>query len=60
MEGVDRWIPYSAMTNPGRHASAIAVLPTEVGALIQIIQGVLVDALAASPDQPLVEIAPDW
>ncbi|MBP2486362.1 transglutaminase domain-containing protein [Rhizobium leguminosarum] len=42
MEGVDRWIPYSAMTNPGRHASAIAVLPTEVGALIQIIQGVLV------------------
>ncbi|EJC83279.1 Transglutaminase-like superfamily protein [Rhizobium leguminosarum bv. trifolii WSM2297] len=42
MEGVARWIPHTAMTNPGRHANAIAGLPTEIGALIQIIQGVLV------------------
>lgn len=40
-EGGDRWIAQSAMTNPGRHISAIAALPSEVGALIQIIQGIL-------------------
>jgi hypothetical protein len=42
MEGVDRWIPHSLMTHPGGHSKAIAALPIEVGALIKIIQGVLV------------------
>jgi Transglutaminase-like superfamily len=42
MEGINRWIPHSAMTDPGSHTGAIAALPADIGALIEIIQGVLV------------------
>src|SRR5258705_9796966 len=42
MEAINRWIPHSAMTDPGSHAGALAALPADIGALIEIIQGVLV------------------
>ncbi|TPM37506.1 transglutaminase domain-containing protein [Mesorhizobium sp. B2-3-4] len=42
MEGPDRWVAHGEMSDPGRHAASIAVLPADVGALNEIIQGVLV------------------
>lgn len=42
MEDANRWLAHNAMSDPGRHAGAIAVLPADVGALSEIIQGVLV------------------
>jgi hypothetical protein len=38
----DHWISHTRMSNPGRHADMIAALPDEAGALIEIIQGILV------------------
>ena len=44
MEGADRWLAHSQMSDPGRHAGAIATLPAGIETLHQIIQGVLVHA----------------
>lgn len=42
METAERWIAHSRMSDPGRHAGALAALPRDVAALNAIIQGVLV------------------
>ena len=42
MADADRWMAHSRMSDPGRHAGAIAALPAGVEALNEIIQGVLV------------------
>ena len=44
MEGADRWLAHSHMSDPGRHAGAIVALPADIGTLNRIIQGVLVHA----------------
>jgi hypothetical protein len=44
MENVERWIKHSVMSDPARHAVAIAGLPSDIGVLNGIIQGVLVHA----------------
>jgi hypothetical protein len=41
-EDLDRWIGRSEMTDPGRHRDGIAGLPSEVGLLNGVIQGLLV------------------
>jgi hypothetical protein len=42
MEGTERWLAHSRMSDPGRHAGAISALPAGIGALNEIIQGALV------------------
>jgi Transglutaminase-like superfamily len=42
MESVGRWIGHSRMTDPAHHAAIVADLPPTVGALNNIIQGVLI------------------
>ena len=44
MADADRWAAHSPMSDPGRHADVIAVLPADIRALNEIIQGVLVHA----------------
>lgn len=44
MEDARRWLTHSAMSDPGRHAAAIAALPRGVQPLIDTIQGLLVHA----------------
>ncbi|MBR0668992.1 transglutaminase [Roseomonas hellenica] len=44
MEDAERWIAQSPMSDPGRHADAIAALPVGIGPLNGIIQGVLLHA----------------
>jgi hypothetical protein len=40
--GVDRWVAHTRMSDPGIHAASIAELPCEVGALNQVVQGLLI------------------
>ncbi|HWA45595.1 MAG TPA: transglutaminase domain-containing protein [Hypericibacter adhaerens] len=49
MEGVEKWLGHNAMSDPAGHAAAIAALPSDIGSLNGIIQGLLVhsDWLAA-------------
>jgi len=42
MEDSERWAAQSRMTDPGRHAGAIAALPRDIGSLHAAIQGMLV------------------
>lgn len=42
MEDRERWVAQSRMSDPGRHAEAIAALPRDIGSVNAIIQGVLV------------------
>ncbi len=42
--GASRWLAQSRMSDPGRHAAAVATLPGGVGALIGVVQGLLVHA----------------
>jgi hypothetical protein len=42
VENLSRWTGHDGMTDPGRHASAIAGLPSEIGLLNGVIQGLLV------------------
>lgn len=42
MENFERWISQSAMSDLGRHGAAVAELPTNVGALNGVVQGVLI------------------
>jgi hypothetical protein len=42
MENVERWIYHSAMSDPGRHGAAVAGLPSAVGALNGVVQGVII------------------
>lgn len=44
MADVDRWIAHSTMSDPGSHAATVAALPTGIGALNALIQGILVHA----------------
>lgn len=42
MENVERWIAHSAMSDPAGHTGRIAELPSDIGALNSIVQGLLV------------------
>jgi hypothetical protein len=42
MENLDRWIGHSLMSDPAAYAAAIADLPSDIGVLNGIVQGVLV------------------
>jgi Transglutaminase-like superfamily len=42
MENIERWIGHSAMSDPRRHAPAIAELPSRVSALNGVVQGVII------------------
>jgi hypothetical protein len=42
MENVERWTKHSAMSDPAGHIGLVATLPTDIGALNSIIQGLLV------------------
>jgi hypothetical protein len=49
MPNVEKWIDQSPMSNPAGHTAVIAALPSDIGALNGIIQGVLIhtECLAA-------------
>jgi Transglutaminase-like superfamily len=56
MAGVERWMGHSRMSDPADHASLIAELPSRVGALNQVVQGLLIhvdwlDAYGVGRDQ---------
>jgi hypothetical protein len=40
--GVDRWIKHSRMSDPAHHATRIAELPSDVGPLNRVVQGLLI------------------
>jgi hypothetical protein len=42
MEDIERWTGHSRLSDPAGHVGAIAALPSDIGALNDIIQGVLV------------------
>ena len=42
MENVDRWISHSAMSDTGRHHAAVTELPSGIGALNSIVQGLII------------------
>jgi hypothetical protein len=42
MENVERWISHSAMSDTGRHDSAVAEMPSSVGALNAAVQGIII------------------
>lgn len=42
MENVDRWISHSAMSDTGRHHTAVAGLPSGIGALNSVVQGLII------------------
>ena len=42
MENVERWISHSAMSDTGRHDSAVAEMPSSVGALNATVQGIII------------------
>jgi hypothetical protein len=44
MDDVERWIDHSRTSDPAGHAAAIADLPSDIGVLNAIVQGVLVHA----------------
>jgi hypothetical protein len=41
-ESIERWIRHCAMSDPGRHDAAVAELPSSVGALNGVVQGLLI------------------
>jgi hypothetical protein len=42
MENIERWTSQSAMSDLGRHAAAVAELPSGVGALNSVVQGIII------------------
>jgi Transglutaminase-like superfamily len=42
MIGVDRWIDHSRMSDPANHAARVAELPSDIGALNRVVQGLLI------------------
>src|SRR5260370_409399 len=42
MENVERWISHSAMSDTRRHDAAVAELPSGIGALSGIVQGIII------------------
>jgi hypothetical protein len=42
MDGTNRWLAHSSMSDPGGHAGVVADLPADLGALNAIVQGVMV------------------
>lgn len=42
MENLEQWVRHSAMSDISRHAAAVAELPSDIGALNSVVQGVII------------------